>query len=241
MPGKSGPLPNVRFFVGKQGRGRPGQQLVADRHAQPVPALRIDHFPAPALVWRAVPAGFGFRAQEGAASVELGAVGVGRSGRQRLNVHLVDCVVFPIEVKVEPEAEQVLVDGRGQVGGDQRRKLGLLSTGLDRAHANDTGQFDLHLNRPVQVQIPVEAVLVVADGEKGTHHQPPRATNLGVEVRGGVDIHMLPQHPVVLLVDAHRVLDRDGLPIMGHGVDIQVANLPQTVAAQLERVGQIAD
>jgi len=56
----------------------------------------------------------------------------------------------------------VLVVGREQPRRDERAEVGL-PAGLDGTGRQDAGELDLELDRAVEVEVPVEAVLVVAD------------------------------------------------------------------------------
>ena len=70
---------------------------------------------------------------------------------------------------------------------------------------HDPGRLDLELDGAVEVEVPVEAVVVVADrGEEGDH-QPALPAHLAGP---GEQVGVLPEDPVVLLVHADRVGDR---------------------------------
>ena len=51
----------------------------------------------------------------------------------------VDVVLLPIEVEIQAEAEQMLMDWAGQIGRDERCKLGMFSAVLDRADTDNAG------------------------------------------------------------------------------------------------------
>ena len=110
-------------------------------------------------------------------------------------------VVGPVDLDVEPHVEEVLVVGRGQT---RRHHLGVRA-GVAVGHRHgrhDPGELHLELHGAVEVEVPVEPVLVVADGGDGAHHQPARPAHLGA-ARDHVDV--LPEDAVVLLVHADGV------------------------------------
>ena len=72
----------------------------------------------------------------------------------------------------------------------------------DRHRRHDPGELHLELHGAVEVEVPVEPVLVVADGGDGADHQAPRPAHLGA-ARDHVDV--LPEDAVVLLVHADGV------------------------------------
>ena len=57
----------------------------------------------------------------------------------------------------------MLVDGGDEVRADQRAWL-TLGVRLNRLRLHDPGELRLELDRAVEVEVPEEAVLVVADG-----------------------------------------------------------------------------
>src|SRR6202011_2560974 len=136
-----------------------------------------------------------------------------RPDREAGDVHLLHRVGQTVHGHVQPGAEQVLVDGRGQPGGD----LGgvrVLAAGVGRGEQHP-GRLDLALDRAVQVEVPVEAVVVVADRGEVGDTEPALAAGLGRAVE---DVGVLPQDAEVLLVDADRVRYGPGLArVVGHG------------------------
>ena len=162
------------------------------------------------------------------------AVGVVRPDRQAADIDLLHGVGQAVHGHVQPRAEQVLVEG----GGQARRDLGgvrVIAAGVGRGEQH-AGRLDLQLDGAVQVEVPVEAVVVVADRGEVTHHEPALAARLGRVVE---DVGVLPEDAEVLLMHAYRV--RYGLRVpalVGHG-GVQVGDLAQAVAAELERVGPL--
>ena len=107
-----------------------------------------------------------------------------------------------------------------------------------RLRLDDAGQLDLGLDRAVQVEVPEEAVVVVADvGDEGDHH-PAGPAHLG---RAVVGVDVLPEDPVVLLVQADGALEDVGGAVLLGGDRVQVDDLAQAVAAEVERGGGLAE
>ena len=110
--------------------------------------------------------------------------------------------------------------------------------GRDRAGREHAGELDLELDRAVLVEVPEEAVVVVADRRERRDHEPPRAAHLA---RAVAPLDVAPEHADVLLVDADRVRDRHRLA-GGVGDDgVEVDDLAEAVAAARERRGGDAD
>ncbi len=168
---------------------------------------------------------------------ERAAERVVRPGRDRLGVDLHDGVVGAVDVEVEAHAEQVLVVRCGQLPADPPavRHVGPLHRG---AGVEDAGQLHLELDRAVEVEVPEDAVLVVADGVHRRDDEAATATHLG-QAREVVGV--LPEDAVVLLVDADRVAGRARVAVGQREVRVQVADLAQAVAAEREGVGERAE
>ncbi|CAB4892011.1 unannotated protein [freshwater metagenome] len=118
---------------------------------------------------------------------------------------------------------------------DQRaRRMGaaLLEVGDD----HDAGGAHLALDVAVLIEAPVDEILVVGDGGVEADGETAHPTHLCP----GVVIDVLPQHRIVFLVDADRVGDRVRLAfaVVQHG--IEVPDLTEAVAAELERGGHEA-
>ena len=137
----------------------------------------VDDLPVPGLLRRRHPLRPQLGLEQRRLRRERVAVRVVRPGRHRHRVDLVDGVGRPVEGEVEPVAEHVLVMRPGQLGRDRVR----VRHPLARAHRlrlDDAGQLHLGLDRPVEVEVPEEAVLVVAHGgDRGDDH-PPRPAGL---------------------------------------------------------------
>ena len=90
-----------------------------------------------------------------------------------------DLVDRAVDGEVEPGAEEVLVDRGGETRAPPSipRVAPVPSTGslVDMM----PGELDLELDGAVEVEVPEEAVLVVADGGDGGDHQAPGPAHLG--------------------------------------------------------------
>ena len=115
---------------------------------------------------------------------------------------------------------------------------GDVSPSGQRLGRHDAGELDLELDRAVQVEVPVEAVLVVADRRDEADDQATRAAHLGATA---VEVDVLPEDSVVLFVNADRVLGLGRVAVL-IGVDpVEVEDLAETVAAERERVRHAAE
>ena len=115
--------------------------------------------------------------------------------------------------------------------------LGFGCPGRQRRGDHDAGGPDLALDVAVLIQPPVDQVLVVGDRHVERQRQPPHPAHLGARVV----VDVLPQHGVVLFVDADRVGDgvRLTLAVVQHGVE--VADLAEAVAAEFQRLRHEAE
>lgn len=96
----------------------------------------------------------------------------------------------------------------------------------------------LQLDGAVQVQVPVEPVVVVADGQEERDDESSRPPHLGHPVE---HVGVLPQHAVVLLVQADRVLHHLRVTVLVGDGDVEVRDLAQAIAAQLKGIGVPAE
>ena len=113
--------------VGKRERkgGVAREELVAHGSPDVVQALAVDHFPVPASHRIDAPLGLGLARERSLLRHECTAVRVVRPPRHADGVDLDDRVVLAVDVEVEAGAEDVLVVGRQQAGGDLGRVAGL--------------------------------------------------------------------------------------------------------------------
>src|SRR5215207_3903211 len=148
---------------------------------------------------------------------------------------LVNRVHLPVDVKVEPEVEKVLMDRGVKAVLIEELSIPWRLAWRNRPRGKNPGQLDLALDRAVLIEVPEDAVVVVADRRERGDHQPTGAPHLGL-VRPHV--HMPPEDTVVLLVHADGVLDRVRLAVLVDQRGVEVVNLAQTVAAERERIDQ---
>ncbi len=143
-----------------------------------------------------------------------------------------------VDRRVEAGAEEVLVEGCLEAGGDLGGVAGVFAGG-GGGGLHQAGGLGLELDGAVLVEVPVEGVVVVAEGGDEGNHQAAGAAALGGEV--GEHIGVFPQKAVVLLVDADGVRQRlRGAVVVGDD-GVEVADLAEAVAAQAERVGVAAE
>ena len=151
------------------------------------------------------------------------------------DVDLLDGVARAVDGHVEADVEQVLVVRGGQL---RRHPGGVVAGDVAGDGEHDAGQLDVELDRAVLVQVPEEAVVVVADRRPRRHDEATRTADLAGAAE---EVLVLPQHADVLLVQAHdlRQLDRLALVV---GVDgVEVVDLAEAVAAERQRAGQAAE
>ncbi len=128
------------------------------------------------------------------------------------------------------------MEGRAQPGRDLRGVR--VVTARVGGGEHDAGGLGLELDRAVEVEVPVEAVVVVAHrGEEGDD-EPALAPDLP---RAGPQVGVLPEDAVVLLVDADGVGQGAGVPELVGDDGVDVGDLAEAVAPQLEGVGVAAD
>ena len=154
------------------------------------------------------------------------------AGRHPLGVDLVDLVLGTVDVEVETRVEEVLMMRRGHAFGDHVRERGLRAR-LDRHRRHDAGQLHLELDVAVEIEVPVEAVLVVADRRDEADHEPAAAAHLGSPAE---HVDVLPEDPVVLFVHADRVVDHPRLALLVRDRRVEVVDLAEAVAAERERL-----
>ena len=169
-----------------------GHQLVADGLADRVRALRVhDHPRARAERIDEPP-----RLELGLAACapRVNALPCGFSGPvgHRLGVHLVAPRWPAVHVEVEPGAEEVLVVERVEARRDEPAVGRGARPSAHRLRGDDAGELDLGLRSCRPGEVPVEAVVVVADGGDERDDEPPRAPHLDVPVRKSVCFQSMP-------------------------------------------------
>src|SRR5262245_28436143 len=131
----------------------------------------------------------------------------------------------------------MLMDMGIDPGGHQRAMGGSLAD-PPPGHQRDTRRLHLDADGAVLIEIPEEAVDIVADGRGGRHHQPARPAHRRLAAG---EVAELPQDAEILFVDADRIADepRPAEPVMTPDVDI--ADMAEAIAAELQRVEELAD
>src|SRR5262249_28852409 len=153
---------------GEQGRRRLRVERETGRTTETVGPFGTDDPPGPAAGAVGTAARLRLAGQPGHLLHDRVAERVVRADGQAGDVDLLDRGGLAIHVQVEPGAEQMLVVGRGQAGRDLGR-VRVIGVRVGRGE-QDSGRLDLELDRAVQVEVPVEAVVVVAHrGEVGDH------------------------------------------------------------------------
>ena len=213
----------------------PRDQFVAHRVPQAVVLAGVDHLPAALGVPVEVAAGFALPGDRRGLGGQRQAVGVVGAGGHDHGVHLEGGVVAAIHVQVQACHQEVLVvGGVGALVHDRAvRRAGLPLR--QRRGDHDAGGAHLALDVAVLVEPPVDEVLVVGHGRVHGDHEPAHPPHLGPVV--GVDV--LPQHEVVLLVHADRVGDLVRLAGGVRQYCVEVADLAEAVAAELQRGGHV--
>src|SRR5690349_6054079 len=101
---------------------------------------------------------------------------------------------------MKPRIEEVLMGRAAEPVGDHAAPW----IGFARRHArglNNPGQLDLELDRAVLVEVPVESVIVVADGREEGHDEAARAPDLERVV---AEFIVLPEDAEILFMQADR-------------------------------------
>ena len=142
-----------------------------------------------------------------------------------------------VDLHVEPGVEQVLVVDRGEAGATSSA-YGPARAVDDGLGLHDPGELHLELDRPVQVEVPVVAVVVVQVRADRRDDQPALPPNLGVVFD---EVPVLPEDREVLLVQADALLDDERFAEVVVRDDVEVLDHAKAVAAELERVDAATD
>ena len=116
--------------------------------------------------------------------------------------------------------------------------IGGLLARVESAQREDAGQLDLELDVAVLVQIPEKTIFVVLDRGDRRDHEPARAAHLWLVRQSAVGV--LPEDAEILLVHAHRILDRQRLPAARAEMPVEILDDAETIAAEFQAVGAIA-
>ena len=130
----------------------------------------------------------------------------------------------------------MLVHGREDSRCDLRC-VAVRRPGEARPDEDDAGGLGLDLDRAVEVEVPVEAVVVVADRGEVRHDESSGAAHIGTDP----GLRVLPEDAVVLLVHADDVGDLHGMTLIVGDIAVEVADHPEAVAAQFEVVRVLAE
>lgn len=205
---ETSPFPDQTALFRKEGGYLPANELVANRLlAVGVELVRVGHIPRPTAATVVVGHCFFRRGVFLLLGVECIAVlvlGAANFARSSLRIYLEDRVVGPVDVWVDPQAEQVLV----VVGIDARVDLcapavGVLS-GVHSVGVENTSQLDLELHRAVLVQDPIDAIFIVGGGEDVRDHELAASRDDDAVV---TEVGVLEQNTRVLFVNADSILD----------------------------------
>src|SRR5699024_11186371 len=147
---------------------------------------------------------------------------------------LVDGVGDAVDLHVEPGAEHVLVERHPQPFVTERRRPALtLSLVTVGGGVDDFSGLALELDRTVEVEVPVEAIVVVAESDEEGDDEATIPTY--VDGSGELD-GALEQDARILLADADGIRDRVRMPQIIGEHRVRVVDLTEAVAAELERV-----
>ncbi len=138
---------------------------------------------------------------------------------------------------MQAHVEEMLVRWATQIVVDHAAPF-VLFAGWHGGGLDDAGEFCLELDRAVLVQVPVEAVVVIADGREERDDEAPRAADLEQAV---AEFVVLPGNSVIFFMHADGVLHDEGLALVVGGRHVEIMDIAEAVAAELERVGEHAE
>ena len=185
-----------------------GVQAVGHRVAHLVWTSGVHDPPKPCADRVDRPLGGVLDEQRGLPRYPGGAVGVLRPERDCLGIDLHDGVRLPVDVGVQPDAEEMLVVRRVDPRCHRGPVPWLLAETV-RAGGEHAGELHLELDAAVLVEVPEEAVLVVPQVDDRGDHEPAHPPYLG-----GLPlvVEVLPCDADVFLVHADRVGQTSGFP-----------------------------
>ena len=171
----------------------------------------------------------------------LGKIAVACRVRRPFGFHLavdfVDGVFRAVHHHVHADIEAVLVVRGIKARGDLCAVLARIA-GNYRPGIHDSRQLDLILDRAVLIEIPVKAVLVVADSGDERDDQAPGAAYFGPV---GAPVHVFPEDPKIFFMHADHIRHLENAAPAACHIGIKVADLAKAVAAQLQCIRQHAD
>ena len=190
----------------------------------------IDHLPVAAELRANVASGVRLALDEGLAYAVRVAVRIAGAGGDEVRLHLQHRVGVAVDAHVQAHVEVVLVHHRVQVGSDEAPVLRRFVVGRGAA-VEHAGQLRLEPDGPVEVEVPEDAVVVVAHRVEGGDDETARTAHFRA---APLEIAVLPEHSVVFLVhaDGVRVVHRFSVAV--RHVHVEVVDLAHAVAAELE-------
>src|SRR4029077_12417588 len=100
--------------------------------------------------------------------------------------------------------------------------------GIEGHRRQNSCELDLQLHVPIEIQVPVEAVLIVTDSRNEADYEATTAAHLAT---ADEQVDVLPQDPVVLFMHADRVLDHPRPALLVGERGVEVVDLAEAVAA----------
>lgn len=137
------------------------------------------------------------------------------------HVGLHDCVVLSVDLRVDAQTEEVLVQMRVDAGVDlYAPAMGVLA-GVERVGIEDSCQFDFELHRAVQMERPVNTILVVGCGEDVRDDELAVASQ---QDRVVAEIGVFVKDARVFFVDADGFFDYLRIAGFVHKLGVHVVN-----------------
>src|SRR5699024_7632341 len=210
------------------------RHLAGETMPRSLPGLRTGyHPPTPGLAVAATPR-LPLRREDGPLTSERVTARIALPLRHPYRVFLLDPGRALVEGEVEPCCEQVLVERGAETRCDLRVVGGIVAvSGGER----DPGRLGFEPDGAVQIQVPVETVVVVAHRREERDDQPAVASRV---VDPGPHFRVFRQDGCILLVHADAVVDGAWISVVVGDSGREVCDLPETVAAEFEGVGVLS-
>ena len=148
-----------------------------------------------------------------------------------------DGVVRPVDVRVDAQAEKVLVIVCVDAGVHFCAPAFEVLAWKHGVGVQDACEFDLKLNRPVEMEDPVHAVLVVGGREDVRDDEFASSSDCHTVI---AKVGVLEQDPRIFLVNADGILNRGSLSSTIDKRRIHVVNRTLAIAAQAQRVCHVS-
>src|SRR4029077_16269150 len=148
-----------------------------------------------------------------------------------------DRVRGSVHLHVHADIEQMLVMYRA----DSRRydhRIAVFPPRSETLSLHDAGQLYLELERAVEIEVPVVAVLIIQIGADVGQDQAALTTHLRMVID---EVPVLPEDRVILLMQADDPRNEDGLALVVVDSHVEVLDHTKTVAAKFERVRCASD